>query len=249
MDLALPLTGNIAPKWSVTSTISNGRFQYLPILPEITQLSGTLHTADSGVLTPKPFVGKTSAGPITISATPNKNEAQLKIVGTVSGTDIERLMTGTAVVPIVKHLSGSAPYSADTRISFADGAVRITGETPAVDILSPLPAPLEKPAGRTANTRFTFFTKGGETNLEVNADKLVSLDLHWQGDALARGWIGIGLPMRKIDSGIEVGVKAAKLDAADWLAFGMRLKTSSALRSPTLLQRLVPNPAVLRRLP
>ena len=147
LDLALPLTGNNAPKWSVTSTISNGRFQYLPILPEITQLSGTLLTADSGVLTPKPLVGKTSAGPITISATPNKNEAQLKIVGTVSGTDIERLMTGTAVVPIVKHLSGSAPYSVDTRISFADGAVRITGETPAVDILSPLPAPLEKPAG------------------------------------------------------------------------------------------------------
>lgn len=217
LDLALPLTGNNAPKWSVTSTISNGRFQYLPILPEITQLSGTLLTADSGVLTPKPLVGKTSAGPITISATPNKNEAQLKIVGTVSGTDIERLMTGTAVVPIVKHLSGSAPYSVDTRISFADGAVRITGETPAVDILSPLPAPLEKPAGRTANTQFTFFTKGGATNLEVIVDKLVSLDLHWQGDALARGWIGIGLPMRKIDSGIEVGVKATKLDAADWL--------------------------------
>lgn len=126
-------------------------------------------------------------------------------------------MTGTAVVPIVKHLSGSAPYSVDTRVSFADGAVRITGETPAVDILSPLPAPLEKPAGRTANTQFTFFTKGGATNLEVIVDKLVSLDLHWQGDALARGWIGIGLPMRKIDSGIEVGVKATKLDAADWL--------------------------------
>ena len=53
-------------------------------------------------------------------------------------------MTGTAVVPIVKHLSGSAPYSVDTRISFADGAVRITGETPAVDILSPSLPPLEK---------------------------------------------------------------------------------------------------------
>lgn len=231
LDLAIPLTGPSAPRWTVDAGISGAAFRYLPILPEVTKLSGGLRVSDRGISTPKPFAGVTAAGPITVSIKPDPKRAVLDIEGTATGRDLQRLVSGTLVEPILERLEGASPFRASAAISLEGGGLRVTGTSPLEGIVSPLPPPMDKPAGRALDGRFDFSQRGDSTRLRIWAEPILSLDLDWRGDTLRNGWVGAGVPMRPLPDGIEAAVRAGRVEIGEWLGIWETLEKTATKRT------------------
>lgn len=217
LSLRVPLGAGEETSYTVTADLSKGRFTYLPILPEALDLSGRLVVATDGVSTPKSFSGRTAAGPLTVSAASDARAVRLDIRASGSAEDFERLVDYPFLAPWFREFSGTAPVHAEAFIPWAaDAPFRLTAESTLEGVASRLPAPLGKSAAEKLPAKLSYRSAGGSTALEFTAAPLVNVALAWEKDRLSHGFVGVGAPMRRVESGFEAVVKTGAVDLTAW---------------------------------
>lgn len=119
--------------------------------------------------------------------------------------------------PVVDHLSGSAPWKADVRISRGGTQVVVTSSLEGVS--ASLPAPFNKPASDAWPLRVAFGrpTGGGPPSLDVDLGDRVSARLRRDaGSTEWHGGVGILQPVRVADKGVMVSAEFDTLDVDAW---------------------------------
>ena len=217
LSLRVPLGPGEDPSYAVTADLSKGRFTYLPRLPEALDLSGRLVVASDGVSTPKPFSGRTAAGPLTVAAASDAKAVRLDIRAAGSAEDFERLVDYPFLAPWLREFSGATPVRAEAFIPWAaDAPFRLEVESSLEGVASRLPAPLGKTAAEKLPAKLTYRSAGGSTALEFTAAPLINVALAWEKDRLTHGFVGVGVPMRRVESGLEAVVKTGAVDLSAW---------------------------------
>lgn len=217
ISLHVPLGPGDKTSYTVTADLSKGRFTYLPILPEALDLTGRLVVASEGISTPKPFAGRTAAGPLKVTAASDAKAVRLDIHAESSAEDFERLVDHPFLAPWFREFSGAAPVRAEVFIPWAAGApFRLEAESSLEGVASHLPAPLSKTAAEKLPAKLSYRSGGGSTALEFTTAPLVNVALAWEKDRLSHGFVGVGAPMRRVDSGFEAVVKTGAVDLTAW---------------------------------
>lgn len=217
LSLRVPFGSGEETSYAVTADLANGRFTYLPFLPEALDLSGRLVVATDGVSTPTPFAGRTAAGPLTVSASSDAKAVRLDIRAAGSAEDFARIVAHPFLSPWFREFSGAAPVRAVAYIPWtARVPFRLEAESTLEGVSSRLPAPLGKTAAEKLPAKLSYRSGGDSSALEFTAAPLVNVALAWEKDRLSHGFVGVGAPMRRVESGLEAVVKTGAVDLTAW---------------------------------
>ena len=226
LSLRLPLDTAAADpvRYSVDAKLEKARFTYLPILPELTDVSGRLVVSEKGVATPVPFRGSTAAGPASVSSTTDRSGVKLSINATAAADDIRRLVRVPELEPLLAELSGASAVAVTASIPWeADTPVRIEGASGLAGLGSALPLPLSKAAAAELPARFSLSLGKDAMELSLAANPLLSLRLGFEKDALVRGHVSIGAPARNVSQGVVTTIRTGTLDLSAWSRIGERI--------------------------
>ena len=265
LSLHIPLSEAAAKdtRYSVTAQAQNATFMYLPILPTVTNLSGALSVTNAGVTTPTAFKGTTIAGPVTVSASTQKDKVTLRIEALAEADDVKRLADLPGLAPLLGKLSGSTPVTVSAQIPLSgDDPLHIEGESPLTGLALALPTPLSKAATAELPARFTLDLQGDTLGLGIHALPLFNLQVALDKGELRSGYLGVGISGQARTAhqeGFTVTVHTGTLDTDAWGAYIepitqdlKRQMTSSANEKPALAKGVAPSsdflPEVLKRI-
>ncbi|MDO5530654.1 YhdP family protein [Sutterella sp.] len=234
LSLNIPLDEGHTPYYAVNASVTNGTFRYLPILPEIRGLSGSLSVSSKGISSPRNFTGSTAAGPVTAAVSTKNNRTIIDIDASASAADLRTLTGLPELDPLLRHVTGTASVSAEAQIPLSGGApLRITATSSLAGLTSALPEPLAKTASARIPARVALEIGGGTTSLAITASPLFTLDLGWEKNVLTRGFIGAGAERRSVKSGIELAVRSDTLDLSRWSEILGGMEFAGALADPS----------------
>jgi uncharacterized protein (TIGR02099 family) len=138
--------------------------------------------------------------------------------GTAGVGALLREWPGAADWPVVDHLSGSAPWKADIRVSRSGTRAVVTSDLDGVS--ASLPEPFNKGAEVAWPLRMEFEhpSGGAPTRLSLDlANRLaVRLERDAAKDAKWRGGVGILQPARAADAGVMVSAEFDSVDVDAW---------------------------------
>ena len=218
LSLVVPLEDDPHVRYSVRSHISSGEFRYADRLPWIQGLSGELLVTEREVSTPNAFEGKTSGGPVKVSARTANGIVELHASGMLASADLPVLCLGPNVrMPIFDELSGTSPFETTIRIPLsADGPVRVSARSDLKGLSSHLPAPLAKNAGDAIPSSLELaFTHSGLQQIffDMTRTGVVDLDL---SKPIPKGFLAVGTARRTNSEGVEADIELPRFDPNYW---------------------------------
>ena len=218
LSLVVPLEDAPHVRYSVRSHISRGAFRYADRLPWIQELSGELLVTERGVSTPNAFEGKTSGGPVKVSARTANGIVELHASGILVSADLPVLCLGPNVrMPIFDELSGTSPFEATIRIPLSDGGpIRVSARSDLKGLSSHLPAPLAKNAGDALPSSLELaFTHSGLQQIffDMTRTGVVDLDL---SKPIPKGFLAVGTARRANSEGVEADIELPRFDPNYW---------------------------------
>lgn len=225
LSLYIPLSDAATKdtRYSVSAQAQNATFTYLPILPTVTNLSGALSVTNAGVTTPTTFKGVTEAGPVSVSASTQKNTVTLAIDAQANAEDVKRLADLPGLAPLLGKLSGSTPVTVSAQIPLSgEKPLHIEGDSRLTGLALALPSPLSKAATAELPARFTLDLQGDALALGIHALPLFNLQIALEKNELRSGYLGIGTsgqPRSPKSEGFTASVLTGTLDVDAWGAY------------------------------
>ncbi len=243
LTLSIPLDGPENTRVSVLSSLNGANFSWGNGTPEVKGLTGELLVTDKSVHTPVPFSGRTTAGPVSISAASNKGETHLVIEGVMSSRDALNSLGNAEFIKVAaSSISGSLPLKLDVTIPWSSAPLTITGHSSLEGLESRLPEPLSKKGDQTWSTNFSYQASSkssAQLTVDMPEHAALSLLLNTESGTPESGAIAIGnvahpaVPAR----GLALSIRSNSFDVDAW----RHLLSSDAPASKVTLSSLALN--------
>jgi uncharacterized protein (TIGR02099 family) len=217
LELVLPLAAIESARVRGEYQFSGNRLTVLDGLPPLAQARGRLRFTEND-LTMTDASARLFGEPLRVS------------VRTPAGGGVRFLAEGGAAVravretygwPILDHLSGTLPWSAEIDIGASRAGVLFRSNLDGVS--SSLPAPFNKRAGEGWPLIFSFDRdrSTGKETIRARLRDLLEMDLAGRraGDGtfeLVRGGVGLFAPVRGLDGGVLVTASLPEIDLDAW---------------------------------
>lgn len=141
LDLALdiPLRRAFETKVRGVYRLQNNQLEVTSALPTIAEVSGSLEISEKSI-TANGLVGRVFGGPLTVSIKSEGGRVGIQAAGAAKAAELTQHFRW----PLMEHLSGSAPWTADINIRGRNADFVI--ESPLTGMSTKLPEPLNKTA-------------------------------------------------------------------------------------------------------
>ncbi len=211
----------VLPLRRVTDTEVAGRFRFkdnmlnvVPGLPPITDAAGTVNFTANELSIPQ-ATGKIFGKPMTLSAV---TQADRGVRFDVSGAAQLSAVSAAYPWPVLAHLSGETPWSAQILVNGRQADVVV--ETPLSGVSSSLPPPFNKSATEAWPTRVALqMLPGQPVKLSASLADRVNAQVEIpRGKATTglRGGVGIGAAAPASERGLQVAIEQAHVDVDAW---------------------------------
>lgn len=222
LKIDMPFSNPSKIKVDLDLDLANASLNYGYGLPFAKNINGKLLITEQSVHTPAPLTGETENGPLNINVRTEDGRINLMTQGTVSASDIERVLALKTAAPFFKQLSGTTPVLVNTAIGLKEPHFSITGTSDLAGITSHLPVPFQKHSEEIWPLSFSWIPNANGHDLNLHSFGRASMTLRFEKNdnklLWTKGAIALG-PQKKAPLGndIDISLTAPALSLTEWM--------------------------------